>query len=203
MAVQSGKKAGVSTGALLSLLLVIALTGAATFGSALAESNMDRRVKFGLTMFQAMLAADMDILAKKGEEDKFLVILVYGKDKRAAERGMELLERIGQEKQLEIKGVAAGFAMASLEELQGMDARKIAGLFLAEPLSPEELGVFVLIGVRRGLMAFSPFEGDVEAGAFAGLSVEAKVRPYINTKTMRKSGIRVKPFFLKVAKQYE
>ncbi len=50
------------------------------------------------------------------------------------------------------------------------------------------------------MILYSPFEGDVERGVTAGLSIEAKVLPFVNQRTLEASGVELKPFFLKVAK---
>ena len=56
---------------------------------------------------------------------------------------------------------------------------------------------------RLQTLVFSPFAGDLEAGAVAGLYVADRVLPFINAPQARRAGLRFKPFFLKVARQYE
>ena len=73
-------------------------------------------------------------------------------------------------------------------------------LFLATPLGASELDRLVAWSIRHGVILYSPFEGDVERGVLAGVSIEAKVLPYINQRTLDASGVEFKPFFMRVAK---
>ncbi|HEX8154652.1 MAG TPA: hypothetical protein VF698_16080, partial [Thermoanaerobaculia bacterium] len=60
----------------------------------------------------------------------------------------------------------------------------------------------VKYGIDRRLIVYSPFEGHVESGVTGGLSVEAQVRPFVNSTTLAASHIALKDFFLKVTKVY-
>ena len=42
----------------------------------------------------------------------------------------------------------------------------------------------------------------LEHGVLAGMSVEAQVRPYVNTETLAASHVELKSFFMKVTKVY-
>ena len=53
---------------------------------------------------------------------------------------------------------------------------------------------------RFRTLVFSPFAGDVEAGAVAGIYVADRILPFINLRQAQRAGIRFKPFFLKVAR---
>ena len=56
---------------------------------------------------------------------------------------------------------------------------------------------------KNHIIVFSPFEGDVERGVQCGIAVQARVRPFLNMKSLKSAGVSLKPFFLKVAKKYE
>ncbi|MBK9654431.1 MAG: hypothetical protein IPO66_02775 [Rhodanobacteraceae bacterium] len=77
------------------------------------------------------------------------------------------------------------------------------GLFLATPLTETQLARAVDWSIRNQVILYSPFEGDVERGATAGLSIEAKVLPFVNQHTLSASGVELKPFFLKVARVHQ
>ncbi|HEX5755115.1 MAG TPA: hypothetical protein VFY12_02015, partial [Arenimonas sp.] len=75
-------------------------------------------------------------------------------------------------------------------------APKPALVFLAQPLSSEHFRLWLEWCVAEGVILYSPFEGDVERGATAGLSVQAKVQPYVNLQTLKSSGIRLRRFYV-------
>jgi hypothetical protein len=50
--------------------------------------------------------------------------------------------------------------------------------------------------VERGVILYSPFEGDVERGATAGVSIQSKVQPFVNAGTLKSSGIALRRFYL-------
>jgi len=84
--------------------------------------------------------------------------------------------------------------------------REAAGIgesAVADLLGEELLRRVVQFGTDRKVISFSPFEGDVERGVLCGLSVEAKLSPFINTRTLKASGINMSPMVLKVAKTHE
>ena len=87
--------------------------------------------------------------------------------------------------------------------LDSIQSRVPAGIYLAEVLYDKELSRLVEYGIEKGVIVYSPFDGDVNRRILGGLVVETRVRPYINLHTMRESRIRIKQFFLKVAKQYD
>ena len=187
---------------LLALLLAFSFS-LSTICRSYAESTSDRRVKFGLTLFRSMLAADMNIMERKNEKGEFTILIVYGANRKAAERSLDFLGRAGESDVLTIKDIPISLKMVPIGELEREKGHNVAGIFLAEQLFSGDFASFVKFGVDGGLITYSPFEGDVEAGALGGLLVEAKVTPYINAKTMNKSGVKIKPFFLGVARTYE
>ncbi len=70
-------------------------------------------------------------------------------------------------------------------------------------MNVEQLQTLTAFANAQRLVVFSPFEGDVERGVQSGIAVEARVRPYVNTKALRAAEVRLKSFFMKVAKAYE
>ena len=72
----------------------------------------------------------------------------------------------------------------------------------AEPLRREAIAALIRFGVDRQVIIYSPFEGDVERGVAGGVSIEAQVRPFVNTAALRASQVTLREFFLKVAKAF-
>ena len=92
--------------------------------------------------------------------------------------------------------------LVRVEELQATGPRAVAAVFIAEPLRREAIGALIRFGVERHVIIYSPFEGDVEQGIAGGLSIEAQMRPFVNTAALRASQVTLKEFFLKVAKAF-
>ena len=79
----------------------------------------------------------------------------------------------------------------------------MAGIYFLEQLPEISIRAITDLAIKNQLITFSPYRGDVEMGVLGGLSVEARVRPYINMKTLKQSEIHLTPFFLKVIKRYD
>ncbi len=198
----SGRNRGNGKGALRAsplafLLLLLGLTLAVANAS--ADNYDERRVRHGARLFRALLAADVGLPQKLGADGK-LHLLVYGADAGlAAEIGELIAPRdAGLIQQLSV-------IVERIEKLpaaEATDATAPVGLFLIEVTPDDEFERLVQWGITNKVIVYSPFEGDVERGAMAGLSIEAKVLPYVNLETLERSGVQLKPFFLKVAKHY-
>ena len=76
------------------------------------------------------------------------------------------------------------------------------GAFITEKIDINSLQQVIVKGHKNQHILFSPFEGDVEKGVMAGLSVESRVRPYVNISALKHSNVEMKPFFIKVSKLY-
>jgi predicted nucleotidyltransferase len=83
------------------------------------------------------------------------------------------------------------------------DKGQFAGVLMTQKMNAKQLQTLTVSANAKHMVVFSPFEGDVERGVQSGIAVEARVRPYLNTKALRNAQVRLKPFFMKVAKAYE
>ena len=173
---------------LLGLTMAVANVGADTYD--------ERRVRHGARLFRALLAADVDLPGKLGADGK-LHLLVYGADAGLA---AEIGELIAPKDAAPIQQLPVRVERIDALPEGANDAP--VGLFLIEVPPNEEFERLVQWGIANQVIVYSPFEGDVERGAMAGLSIEAKVLPYVNLNTLEASGVKLKPFFLKIAKQY-
>jgi hypothetical protein len=77
-----------------------------------------------------------------------------------------------------------------------------AALFVAE-WSPDDLPGVVRFGMEHHRIVFSPFKGDVGAGATAGVFISDRMLPLINPQALHTARIRLQPFLLEVAKTRE
>lgn len=180
----------ISTAAALLLLVLLPLAGH-------ADDQDQRRVLIGLNIFPAVLAADSAIEQKADTDGKLELLLVYHTDRADAQRLATRLNGFAP-----IRGMAVDARIASYDRLADYNQHPPAGIFLTES-SPEELSAAISFGERHHIIVFSPFEGDVEQGAAAGLYVSDQILPYVNMKSLKQAGIQLRPFFLEVARHYE
>ena len=177
--------------AIMAALMVLVLGLGLAAASARADSQDERRVRTGARVFRTLLLADV-ALERKAASDGTLDIAIYAGDGAGLDELTPLIQPAGNTR-------APQMALRRVEQL-GEDTRPPIGLFLATPLVGSELDRLIAWSIRHGVILYSPFEGDVERGATAGLSIEAKVLPFVNQRTLDASGVELKPFFLKVAK---
>lgn len=175
--------------AVLVFVLGLGLAGA----TARADSQDERRVRTGARVFRTLLLADV-ALASKAASDGTLDIAIYAGDAAGVD---DVAPLIVPEGSAGARGPA--IALRRVEQLTE-DTPPPIGLFLATPLAGAELDRVIAWSIRHRVILYSPFEGDVERGVTAGLSIEAKVLPFVNQRTLEASGVELKPFFLKVAK---
>lgn len=164
----------------------------------LAESFEDVKLRSGIKIFRVILKGDAGIAAKK-TGDGSLVVLLVGADGAPARfadlaREMQAAGAIAN-LPVTVKPVAA----SGLASHPG----PVAGLFVAESLGEDLLRKTVQYGTDRKAITFSPFDGDVEKGVLCGVSFEAKVVPFVNSRTLKSSGITMSPTVLKVAKMHD
>lgn len=179
---------------LMSTLLVVGLCAAAV--TAHADSQDERRVRTGARLFRALLAADMDIDRRVGAKG-WLDVGIFAtraEDADALSRLMVPADAPGQ-------ALVRGHPMRVRRMQTLIDAETApAAVFLATRLSDAELDQLIDWSRRQRVLLYSPYEGDVERGVMAGLSIEAKVVPYVNQSALTAAQVQLKPFFMKVAK---
>jgi len=166
-------------------------------GAALADSNDDRRLRTGAKLFRALLAADLGLEDRVGSDGR-LHILVVTDDPGSVEEISDLIGGGGGTGKT-IRGIPLSIEFTSQPKTS---SAPVGAIFLAVN-SSRRLTPLIDLGIKYNTVVYSPFEGHVEQGVLAGLSVEARVRPYVNKKTLEASKIKLKPFFLSVARIYE
>ena len=166
---------------------------------ALANSFEERRVQVGMKLFRTLLTSDLKLKEKVHGEKSIPVLMVYASDKDKAESYRQQLESLFKN----VKHYTFKVKSGSIQDLASDKENQYAAIFFAQKIEDDELSPVVKFGIDKKIIVFSPFEGDVERGVLGGISVQATVRPLINMLTLKKSNLSIKPFFLKVAKQYE
>ncbi|MEJ2156063.1 MAG: hypothetical protein P8X96_12055 [Desulfobacteraceae bacterium] len=184
--------------AVFVLVLLVAIVYAAT--PSVSDDFTERRITAGAKIFRALLAADIDIPRKTDAGGKLRLGLLYLDDTGNAELAAATLVNRDDPR---IRKMKVHIDMLSFTECIADNKGRLAGIFLTQRVTAEQLQTLSAFADARHLVVFSPFEGDVERGVQSGIAVEARVRPYLNTHAMRNARIRLKSFFLKVAKTYE
>ncbi|MBF0383561.1 MAG: hypothetical protein HQL69_21275 [Magnetococcales bacterium] len=168
------------------------------FSTAASASQWeDRRINVGYKLFPSFLAADTNIKNKKGADGKLLLIILYSDKQQVANSLAKELRETGSVRKISLNVKAVAFKDLDLYKQQ-----KVAGLFfLQKPNS--ELAPIIDFANRQNAIIFSPFNGDVEKGICCGFSVTDRVVPYINSAALKAAKIKLKKFFLRVAKTHE
>lgn len=173
------------------------MTGSSWIGAIAADEQDARRVAVGINLFPAVLAADQDIDDKRPAGGQLQLLLVHRDEPALAESLAAALRDKGA-----IRGIPIDVRIITVGQLAAYAGERAAGLFVVQRLG-DELDVIRAFSRRHRLLSFSPFEGDVERGIAAGMVVSDRVLPYLNTSAVDASGLRIKPFFLKIAERYE
>lgn len=180
----------------LGLILVGVMLSLLATAVVRADSYDERRMRAGARLFRALLVADLGLQARVATDGELHIVLLGATPHEEGELRRHMLPQgdaaasiAGLPLQLEVRDLAA------LAE-----GEPPAAVFLAEPLGDSELARLVQWSRDQKVLLYSPFEGDVERGVMAGLSVEAKVLPYLNEAALVAAGVSLKPLFHKVAK---
>ncbi len=180
------------------VVLLVAIVYAAQ--PSVSDDFAERRITAGARIFRALLAADLDIARKTGSSGDLRLCLLFIDHTDNAEMAAATLGRRGDSR---IRKMKISIDILSFAECIADERGPLAGIFLTQRLNAEDLQALMAFANERNMVVFSPFEGDVERGVQCGIAVEARVRPYLNTIALRAAKVRLKSFFLKVAKVYE
>ena len=155
----------------------------------------EQRLQVGLKIFPAVLGAIESLDSNYAAAGSLQVLVVYQGSAAGADEAVRVLDAIGK-----VRGLPLRAKALTLEALDQYSARPVAGVFVASTaVGGARLRAW---SERLQTLVFSPFAGDLEAGAVAGLYVADRVLPFINAPQARRAGLRFKPFFLKVARQH-
>jgi hypothetical protein len=181
---------------LLALLLSMMPTG--VMSHYLLDGYSDYRADIGLKLFRSLLSSDLKIAGKTDDNNQLCIVILYLNSPSATTDYQDQLAALLPD----FAGVTTTIRLMSLQQFL-QRSEKVAGLYLAQQLNADELQAVVNKAISQQFVVFSPFEGDVEQGVLAGISVQASVRPYINQKTLKASSLQIKDFYLKAARLYE
>ncbi len=154
-----------------------------------------RRLMAGLELFPSFLAADQKIKTKKDVGGTLQLVILYQNDKRTAEKMAARLNQIGKIKSLPIH--------ITISQTHSFHPTKIkpAGIFISQN-NIGNLNAIVQYGKEHSIITFSPFTTDLKKGVTGSISITARIRPQVNMETLKSSHLAIKPFFLRISKQY-
>lgn len=176
--------------ALFCLALSLSLAGA----KVQADSYDDRRVRTAARLLRALLSADEQLEGKQSDSGT-LQVWVWSDRPREAAPLLPLIAPPGDSARAKVRGLK--LELKTLSELPGAElAAPPVAIFLAQPLQQSEFERLLGWCIEQQVILYSPFEGDVERGATAGVSVQAKVQPFVNLGTLRNSRISLRKFYL-------
>jgi hypothetical protein len=161
-----------------------------------ADEPADRRAWAGLDLFPSLLAADADIAEKKRPDGALHLLLVYQNRQDLAESMRTHLKEVTK-----IHDIPIRIRITGIDELSDKVEPSVAGIFLVERAG-DEIEAVIRLGQEHRAVVFSPFAGDVERGVSSGIIITDRILPHVNVEAMRLSGVRIKPFFLRIAEQY-
>lgn len=177
---------------LLSIFLILTCCSLAT-----AIGRDELRLKAGLDLFPSLIAADLEISKKQGDDGFLTLLLIYTDNKPQA---MEMSRNLKALKK--IRGLPIHIKITNDLTMDAFRDTPPAGIFLTQPLGNHLSGV-IDYAINNGVILFSPFKGDVERGVMGGLHISDRLLPFINMSSIKSSGIRIKKFFMRVAIVYE
>jgi hypothetical protein len=179
----------------LALLLFMYIGLRAAHAQGLWQEE-EQRLRVGVAVFPAVLGAVESLTDKRSSDGGLDVVVVHDGASGSARVAVENLNKIG-----EVRDLPLAVKVLTPDALDAYSGAAPAGIFVASKGSGSKR--LRQWSERFGALVFSPFVGDVEAGAVAGISVSDQILPYVNRGQAQRARIRFKPFFLGVARQYE
>jgi hypothetical protein len=181
-------------------LLVLSLVyGLLTPTAVSASDPTDRRIQISLPIFPRIVAVDNDFHKKLLPHDKVLLVFLYESDK---EKAVSLADAL-KGKLSNVAGLEFMAAAVSVRDQLVATATVPTALFVAEPLSEQLFASVLEYAVKQQRILFSPYVGDVERGATAGISITSRVNPYLNVKTLKRADININAVLMNLSKRYE
>ena len=172
-----------------ALMLGLGLAGA----TVQADSYDERRVRTAARLVRALLTAH-EGLAAKAQSDGGLEVLVLGDQDRQTDPLPSLIAPPVKGSPTQISGHALRARISF--ELPPAESSLPVAVFLSQKLDDPAFAELLQWCIERGVILYSPFEGDVERGATAGVSIQAKVQPFVNLDTLSSSGIALRRFYI-------
>lgn len=173
------------------LCLILGVVWTAPGWGASLWPEEQQRLRVGLKIFPATLGAQQGLAAKRGSDGKLRVVVVYHGADEVAHQVAASLDDVGT-----VQGMPLTVRILPTAALDSEQDTTLAAIFVASVGIDQE--VLRRLGALHQTLVFSPFAGDVAAGASAGIHVTDRILPAVNLRWARRAGVRFKPFFMKV-----
>lgn len=164
-----------------------------------ADDVMERRIQISLPIFPRIVAVDNNFNKKLLPKQKALLVFIYDANKSKAEQLSESLKQ----QLTNVAGMEFTSIAMSVREQLVEQAPVPTALFVAELLPDKAFSLMVEYSITQQRILFSPFAGDVERGATAGIAITSRVKPYFNIKTLQRADIDINAVLMKLSKRYE
>ena len=179
------------------LLLVIAVS--LDFLNVYASESIDRRLQISLSIFPKIVAVDNGIRDKLNKKNQVLLAFLSQSDKTKPRE----LAKVLKSKIKNIAGMPYKLVSINVSGVLAKDSFSPTAIFLTERLSPKSFNTVMDFAMRKQILVFSPFTGDVERGATVGIMITSRVKPYFNMRTLEASSISINALLMKMSKRYE
>lgn len=180
-------------------LALILLALVAARGAGAADEVESRRVTASLAIFPRIVAVDTNIEHKLDADGVLHLAIVYVDEESFADvQAGKLTHTVPN-----IAGKPVTAHVVPLRDIKDWYKVPLGGIFITEKLSDKQLAEILTEAKHNHLIVFSPFAGDVERGAMAGIAVGSQIKPYFNTRSLRDAKININPILLRMSKQYE
>jgi hypothetical protein len=167
--------------------------------AARASDVADRRIQISLPIFPRIVAVDNGFRDKVLPKEKVLLSFLYESNKDKAEKLAEALKQ----KLTNVAGLEFTAQAVSVQDQLAAKALIPTALFVTEHFSQQTFVAVLEYSIKNQRIMFSPFVGDVERGATAGIAITSRVKPFFNVKTLKRADIDINPILMKLSKRYE
>ena len=159
-----------------------------------ADSDGERRIRTAARLVRALLSADLGVADKRTDDGWLEVLVLMKPGQPELELGTLISPASAANGPTKVRGLP--LRVRTVTQVPGADSTRPIMVFLASPLGDREFQQLLAWCIGEQVILYSPFDGDVERGATAGLSVQAKVQPFLNRTTLESSRIELQAFFV-------
>lgn len=191
------KNKSINRFAIIFRLLVIAVS--LGFLNVYASESIDRRLQISLSIFPKIVAVDNGLREKLDKKNRVLLAFISEFDDGKARE----LAKAMRSKIKNIAGMSYRVEPVNLGDILAKDSFSPTAIFLTERLSSKRFNTVMDFAMRKKILVFSPFTGDVERGATVGIAITSRVKPYFNMRTLGASSISINALLIKMSKRYE
>ena len=136
----------------------------------------ERRVRISLEIFPRIVAVDQDLRSKLSTTGALRLFVLFEHDGDGARHSS------GQMKNsfTNIGGHAVEFVVQNAQQAVTAGMEQPAAVFLSDLLPDDLFAAVMKAAIESHVLVFSPFAGDVERGATAGIAISSRIQPYFN-----------------------